>query len=585
MWRGGGVASSVHTNRAGGKPPKEDQRPSWLKKVKKTEPAPPPEPCPEPEPAEPTDDNDVLCPLCSELYDDERHQPVLLPRCGHTFCRPCLAKGEKRGHFPCPTCRKRHLKPPVNQIPIHTDLLARAEAFRESKLGRCEAHGEPLAYWCRQCHKSLCGNCTVKKGHEVIRTTLLLAEKREEMKEQGDMILQNVMEEKKKIMNTVKNYSLQLLKTCEASTLADDSAHDVKDMLADTKKTTADVHYVLGSLKRMKSILRTMNKTSSDGESERTPRFRRRRRDNQKSQPDTTENKSKTDSKHNQDNNNRIQRSYTSPQIYGAPRDNHVQTMNEVGYAHYSQRFGTLGTSGRTKAGVASNGPLLGMLDASLWPLRCCVYSEDGRRARLTWEDRRLHMYALGDQADDAHFMIKMSVVQSLIPQENAEVFLDLTAGGRRLGRIYIRLWGNLRRAQHFLALCMGTHGPSYRGSKFEEVYSRGLKGECLHAGPYLTQRGELSAQGVMDNLEWDGKFKSPQRAGMVVGAGSGRPDRDACFDICTIENPARNFACPFGEVVGGWEVVTAAVNHRPVRQVTMQEVGVVISDLTSHNP
>lgn len=172
-------------------------------------------------------------------------------------------------------------------------------------------------------------------------------------------------------------------------------------------------------------------------------------------------------------------------------------------------------------------------------------------------------------------------MVQSLIPQEDPEVFLDLTARGKPLGRIYIRLWGHLRRAQHYLALCMGTHGPSYRGTKFEEVYSRGLKGECLHAGPYLTPSGELSAQGVMDNLEWDGKFKRPQQVGLVVGAGSGRPDRDSCFDICTIENPTRNFACPFGEVVKGMDVVLAAVDHKPVREVVMEEVGVVIPGLS----
>lgn len=161
-------------------------------------------------------------------------------------------------------------------------------------------------------------------------------------------------------------------------------------------------------------------------------------------------------------------------------------------------------------------------------------------------------------------------------------MFLDLGVGEKKLGRVYIRLWGYLRRAHNYLAMCMGTHGPSYRGAKFEEVFSRGLKGECLHAGPYPTPDGTLSAQGVMDQLEWDGKYKGVQRQGLVVGAGSGRPDRDSCFDICTIENRDRHFACPFGEVVGGWDVVLAARDHRPIRAVTMVDVGVVVPDLTT---
>lgn len=172
-------------------------------------------------------------------------------------------------------------------------------------------------------------------------------------------------------------------------------------------------------------------------------------------------------------------------------------------------------------------------------------------------------------------------MLQALISQDNPEVFMELTAGEQRLGRIYIRLWGHLRRAQNFLAMCTGTHGPSYRGAKFQEVFARGIPGECLHAGLYPTPDGGTSAKGVVENLEWDGNFKKPQKLGLVVGAGSGRPDRDACFDICTIENPQRNFACPFGEVVGGWDVVMKTVKHKPVRAVTMQEVGVVIPDLS----
>ena len=48
-------------------------------------------------------------------------------------------------------------------------------------------------------------------GHEVVRTRVVLQEKRQEMKESGKAILDSVLEERKKIINSVKSCSVQLL--------------------------------------------------------------------------------------------------------------------------------------------------------------------------------------------------------------------------------------------------------------------------------------------------------------------------------------------------------------------------------------
>lgn len=65
---------------------------------------------------------------------------------------------------------------------------------------------------------------------------------------------------------------------CEASVAVDDSSQDVKEMLSSTKQT-ADLGFVLSSLRRMKSILGFFNKTSNDTEADvlKTPRSRRRK--------------------------------------------------------------------------------------------------------------------------------------------------------------------------------------------------------------------------------------------------------------------------------------------------------------------
>ncbi|XP_069983401.1 uncharacterized protein [Penaeus vannamei] len=527
-------------------------------------------------------EEELLCPLCSELYEEDVKEPVLLPRCGHVFCKSCLTKTVgTRSHFPCPTCRKRHLRPHVSQLPVHIDTLARAEVFRDSKgiprsrlFGICENHGEVLEFWCRDCQAPLCGSCPVKKDHDVVRTRLLLQEKKMEIQEQGNLILQSVVDEKKKIIQKVKKCSLQLLRTCEESSLTTNSAEDVKVMMGDTKKT-ADVSSVLGYLARMKTILGSFKSApeDTDAEGKASANRHRRTRNSQKQQGQDSTNSSP---------NNTLRRrtNAAGDSTTGTPRTRTRSSLRQETKSTDKITYTT--TNDHTTNNNNNNKGLeTALLEPSLWPLKCCAYAEDGRKGELKWEDKRLHLYALGNHMEDAHFMIKLSVLQALISQDNPEVFMELTAGEQRLGRIYIRLWGHLRRAQNFLAMCTGTHGPSYRGAKFQEVFARGIPGECLHAGLYPTPDGGTSAKGVVENLEWDGKFKKPQKLGLVVGAGSGRPDRDACFDICTIENPQRNFACPFGEVVGGWDVVMKTVKHKPVRAVTMQEVGVVIPDLS----
>ena len=48
----------------------------------------------------PAEDEDWTCPLCLKLL----HLPTST-NCGHSFCKPCLAKSVEHGHTKCPTCR------------------------------------------------------------------------------------------------------------------------------------------------------------------------------------------------------------------------------------------------------------------------------------------------------------------------------------------------------------------------------------------------------------------------------------------------------------------------------------------------
>ncbi|CAL4062403.1 unnamed protein product [Meganyctiphanes norvegica] len=171
----------------------------------------------------------------------------------------------------------------------------------------------------------------------------------------------------------------------------------------------------------------------------------------------------------------------------------------------------------------------------------------------------------------------QMSLISSVIPLDSPEVFLDLSSECEYFGRVYIQLWGHLRRANQFLALCLGTLGPTYMiDSHFFEAYGRNQPGECLHGGEYMINNRK-SGQGLMEDLEWGDQWQLTQEEGMIVGAGNGRAERNTCFDICTIGNPLKEFACPFGRVISGLDVVKRAIHHNPVRQVTISECGFLV--------
>lgn len=158
-----------------------------------------------------------------------------------------------------------------------------------------------------------------------------------------------------------------------------------------------------------------------------------------------------------------------------------------------------------------------------------------------------------------------------------SEVFLELSAGNRCLGRVYIQLWCHLRRAQHFQALCLGSLGPSYVGASFV-VSSQNQERETLDVQKYMLPDGNTSNKVLMTDLEWGGRFAGPANEGTIMGSYYGVDTHG--FGICTRSHLGGTFQCPFGEVSSGMEVVRAAIRHEPVSEVTITDCGLVIPEL-----
>lgn len=71
---------------------------------------------------------DILCcDVCGLHYNKDDRKPIILPDCGHTFCRRCLTTASRNRNLRCPTCRREYRVPAENLPPNYTVLSLVAE--------------------------------------------------------------------------------------------------------------------------------------------------------------------------------------------------------------------------------------------------------------------------------------------------------------------------------------------------------------------------------------------------------------------------------------------------------------------------
>ncbi|XP_058027661.1 zinc finger protein RFP-like [Ahaetulla prasina] len=116
---------------------------------------------------------EATCSICLEFFQD----PVLIPECGHNFCRGCLTRswGTSESKASCPQCRRifapRNLLP-NRQLGRMVEEARRCGGPRDEEGGSfCPKHREPLKLFCRD-HETLicvvCDRSKEHKGHSVI---------------------------------------------------------------------------------------------------------------------------------------------------------------------------------------------------------------------------------------------------------------------------------------------------------------------------------------------------------------------------------------------------------------------------------
>ena len=153
---------------------------------------------------------------------------------------------------------------------------------------------------------------------------------------------------------------------------------------------------------------------------------------------------------------------------------------------------------------------------------------------------------------------------------------MDIKFKDCQLGRVYLRLWGHLRRSHHFLALCLGSLGPSYKGATFRSSLRDDAK-ERICGCVYKGADGSNTTKGLMTDLEWDGDFAGKSAVGRVVGTSGGKSEMEALFSIYTRVKTEAPCYCPFGDVSLGLDVLCKAVECNPASALTVTNCGAVI--------
>ncbi|KAK7082295.1 hypothetical protein SK128_024127 [Halocaridina rubra] len=470
----------------------------------------------------------LTCAVCNEVYSSREYKPLILP-CGHTYCSLCLQRVQANGELVCPTCRKSHRNTLVEDLPLNYSLLSISENVPQSQ-EICSSHNETIRFWCAKCISALCDECLISShrgdGHNIERFQDYLHNKKKQSVKDLNDIMDNIYILQQNTTHNVNESVFNIV-------LADKVRKDVlflKSEVASYRESlqTDSQYFALTKCDdRIKMFQENLNRLSSF--------------------------------------NGYIKKSFSEM------REKFVEFPGESIVKDIPAAYSLNNTSVNDSNKHVLESDLLKNPSLSI-----AAFDGRGRYASMEWHNHKLHIYSFSQQNASPDVLIKWDTVEGMVPTENPEVFLELAAKEQSLGKVYIKLRGQLRRAQHFLALCVGSRGPTYSGMRFME--SRSWKsGEVMIGGSYSGAHGGKSMRGLMKNLEWGGESEGQCKEGDLIAFSKGNPEIDSVFALVTKSTEGSHCKCIFGEVVSGLDVVKMASHIEPIRRVRISGCGVIL--------
>ncbi|XP_069170684.1 uncharacterized protein [Procambarus clarkii] len=495
---------------------------------------------------------DVLeCKVCFESYNSVNRKPRSF-RCGHTFCSVCLEDMLVRGSCSCPRCRHDHNALSLNDIPVNYSILSLIDAVESSSVdlselcapeapvrtpkttaGVCDDHGNHLVFFCTNCDKFICRDCTIldhpKVDHSVITIKNLLSQKKEENK----AAVETVKQQSKQEMDDLLKYLDELR---VETNMLDKLNEQIKKAMVLSVEEQDRVKQAMTAADQvplqLSAVTRAMDEAST------------------------------LDDVNNAATRTRGLKQHFEQMVI----DNTTRLMSHENRNNFLKWLMMMISGCEVREG-AGGGRAIYLLQEG-----------DGatRSAPITLLHGRLHLHALSSkQPPDDALVLPYGRVRSLVEASSALTFLQLAWGSTITSRIYIRLRSQTQRSHNFLLLCTGERGFTYRGSHFLQAHWLGRCGEYVECGDYELDNGSGGAP-LVDALEYDGELKQPIECG-VVSARSRATKTASMFKIYTRDSPGYFDKGVFGMVETGMDVMREALTQKDIMNVEVWDCGVVI--------
>ena len=232
----------------------------------------------------------LTCTVCLDIYTNPKSLP-----CHHSFCQHCLEglpvnPQRNKYYIKCPTCRtSTELPEPTGPaafpVAFHINNLKEVYSLmKQEKAMNCSKHDDPLRIFCETCEEVICRDCTVgdHRNHDctpikdsydkhqkeletslspvkkmmdnIVNVLTALTRRENEVKEQGDMVKQEIHVIVEETIEKLRQSERQLTREVETAT-------DSKLQVLSGQKKSAEMS--LSQLKDCKEFVEQSLKTDS----------------------------------------------------------------------------------------------------------------------------------------------------------------------------------------------------------------------------------------------------------------------------------------------------------------------------------